>query len=200
MEKSVYFRAFEPEDAELIYKWMNDDNLRRLSVGVNRHMCREDAEEWVKNRMHDNRNQIFWAVCAVDTNKLIGWASIVDIHYVNRTGTYGGIMIGDSSYNDGFAWIETNLYVLSYAFEVLGLNRLEAHTITAHKTSIFSESLFYFTREGICRQAYFKNGTFYDASLVSILQKEYLQHKYDGDYEMEAVLKRLRLLKKQKHE
>ena len=33
MQKTVYFRTFEEEDVDLIYKWMNDDELKKLSVG-----------------------------------------------------------------------------------------------------------------------------------------------------------------------
>ena len=29
MEKSVYFRALEPEDAELIYQWHNDAEMMK---------------------------------------------------------------------------------------------------------------------------------------------------------------------------
>ena len=59
MEKSVYFWAFEEEDAELIYKWMNDDELKKMSVGLNRRMCRDEALEWVKARMHHNDYRVF---------------------------------------------------------------------------------------------------------------------------------------------
>lgn len=29
MERTVYFRSFEEEDAELFYKWLNDDELKK---------------------------------------------------------------------------------------------------------------------------------------------------------------------------
>ena len=38
MKKTVYFRSFEEDDASLIYKWMNDDELKSLSTGLNRRM------------------------------------------------------------------------------------------------------------------------------------------------------------------
>ena len=30
MGKTVFFRAFEEEDADLIYQWLNDDELKKL--------------------------------------------------------------------------------------------------------------------------------------------------------------------------
>ena len=95
MKKTVYFRAFEEEDAKLIYKWMNDDELKKLSVGVNRRMCCEEALDWVKSRMRDSRNHVYWAICSKETDEMIGYASLVDIHYINRSAETGAIMIAN---------------------------------------------------------------------------------------------------------
>lgn len=197
MEKTVYFRAFEEEDAELIYKWMNDDELKRLSVGVNRRMCREEALDWVKARMRDKRDQVWWAICAKDTDLMIGYAYLADIHYINSSANYGGIVIGNKDYQDGMAWIETYLFVHEYAFERLGINRLYGDALVSHTTSNIMRKLMYWTIEGIKRQAVYKNGRFHDVSVASLLKNEYFQHKEKGDYEISSILKHLRQLKKE---
>ena len=51
------------------------------------------------------------------------------------------------------------------------------------------------TREGVLRQAAFKNGKFYDVSLAAILKDEYFAHKNAGEYELPAVLRRLKNLR-----
>lgn len=201
MEQTVYFRAFEPEDAELIYKWMNDDDLRKLSVGVNRRMCRGEAEEWVKNRMFDSRSQVYWAICSKENNKMIGYASLVNIHYINSCAETGAIMIGDPEYNDGAAWIEGVLWLMEYAFERLNLNRVYGESLVGHKMSNRIGKLMFFEEEGILRQAAFKNGRFYDLQLIGILKDEYFAHKQAGDYDFMKVVKRLRkILKEEKQE
>lgn len=197
MEKTVYFRAFEEEDAELIYKWMNDDELKKLSVGVNRRLCHDEALDWVKARMHDKRDQVWWAICAKDSDKMIGYAQLTDIHYINRSANFSGIVIADKDYQDGFAWIETYLFVMEYAFERLGLNRLYGSSIIGHKQSNLAGDLFLFTLEGVMRQAVFKNGTFYDMRISSLLKDEYFMHKNNGDYETKSIINRFKkLLKK----
>ena len=160
MVKTVYFRAFEEEDAELIYQWMNDDELKKMSVGLNRRMCKNEALEWVKARMHHNNYQVFWAICARDSNKMIGYACLTDIHYINSSANFSGIVIGDRDYQDGLAWIETYLFIYEYVFE-----RFDAA---------------------------FKNGRYYDVSISSVLSNEYFHHKNAGEYEMSAILKRMR--------
>ena len=191
MERTVYFRAFEEEDAELIYQWMNDDELKKLSVGVNRRMCRDEALDWVKSRMRNDRNQVWWAICAKDTNKMIGYLSLNNIHYINRSAEFGGLVIGDKNYQDGMAWVESYLFLYEYAFDRLGMNRVYGTHLVDHATTDFIGSVFFSQTEGILRQAYYKNGSYHDASIGALLREDYISHKQSGDYELEAVIKRM---------
>ena len=190
METTVYFRAFEEDDAELIYQWMNDDELKKMSVGLNRRMCKEEALEWVKARMHHNDYRVFWAICAKDTGKMIGYTCLTDIHYINRSANFSGIVIGDKNYQDGIAWIESYLFVYEYGFERLNLNRIEGTVILGHKATIAIGDVMFSKGEGILRQAAYKNGKYYDVGIGSLLRDEYYMHKEKGEYEISAVLKR----------
>lgn len=192
MEKTVYFRAFEEEDADLIYQWMNDDDLKKMSIGLNRKMCKAEALDWVKARMHHNNYQVFWAICARDSNKMIGYACLTDIHYINSSANFSGIVIGDRDYQDGLAWIETYLFIYEYVFERLNLHRLYGTAINEHKSTLLIRSVMFSRTEGVMRDAAFKNGRYYDVSISSQLSDEYFQHKNAGEYEMSAILKRMR--------
>ena len=199
MEKNVYFRSFEEDDAELIYQWMNDDELKTMSVGLNRRMCKDEALDWVKARMRHNNYQVFWAICAKDTNKMIGYACLTDIHYINSSANFSGIVIGDKDYRDGMAWIETFLFVYEYGFERLNLNRIYGSVILGHKASMTISNIMFSKREGILRQAAYKNGRYYDVAIGSLLREEYFFHKNEGDYEIPAMLKRfIKLLRERK--
>lgn len=190
MEKTVFFRAFEEEDAELIYKWMNDHELKKLSTGLNRFMCKDEALDWVKARMRNQDYRVFWAICAKDTGKMIGYAALTDIHYINSSANFSGIVIGDKNYQDGLAWIEAYLFVYEYGFERLNLNRIYGHAIYGHPSTSKMGSVMFNVREGVMRQAAFKNGRYYDVSIGSLLRDEYFAHKEKGDFEIANVLKR----------
>lgn len=198
MEKTVYFRAFEEEDSEFIYKWMNDDDLKKLSVGLNKRISKFEALEWVKSRMTHIPYQEWWAICSIRDNRIIGYTCLTDIHFINRSACLGGMII-DKEYQDGFAWIEAHQFVFEYVFEKLGMNRLYGESLVGHKQSNLMESVMFFTREGIKREAYFKNGKFYDSSCVGLLQKEYFEHKNAGDYETKSIIKRIARLNKSKN-
>lgn len=192
MEKTVYFRAFEEEDAEFIYKWMNDDELKKLSIGVNRRMCKEEALDWVKARMRDKRDQVWWAICDEVTNQIIGYTFLTDIHYINRSAEFGGLVIGDKDHHDGFAWIESYLFVYEYAFERLGLNRVYGTRLMEHKQTQAMGLVMFSKQEGVLRQAAYKNGQYHDLSIGSLLSSEYYEHKNNGDYEIPAIIKRIK--------
>ena len=192
MEKTVYFRAFEETDSELIYKWMNDDELKKLSTGLNRRMCKEEALDWVKARMRHNDYRVFWAICAKETDKMIGYACLTDIHYVNSSANFSGIVIGDKNYQDGLAWIETYLFIYEYVFERLNLHRLYGTAIDEHKSTVLMRKVLFSTTEGVMRDATFKNGRYYDVSISSLLSDEYFNHKNAGDYELSSILRRFR--------
>lgn len=68
--------------------------------------------------------------------------------------------IGD--YNDGFTWIETVRFMFEYAFETLKLNRLYGVSLVGHPMSNIIGDLMFMAKEGVLRQAIFKNGRFYD--------------------------------------
>lgn len=197
MENTVFFRAFEEEDIDAIYQWKNDDELNKLTVGLNRKVCRDDVAKWVRSKMPHNPYEVFWAICANDeTKKIIGYAQLTEIHFINSSANFSGIMIGDKDYHDGFAWIETYLFIMEYAFERLGLNRLYGSSMIGHKDSNNIGRLLLWTREGVMRQAVFKNGKFYDEAIGSILKSEYFDNKSKGLYDLKAILKRLRELRK----
>lgn len=197
MEKTVFFRTFEEEDIDAIYQWKNDDELNKLTVGLNRKVCRDDVAQWVRSKMPHNPYEVFWAICANDeTKKIIGYTQLTEIHFINSSANFSGIMIGDRSYQDGFAWLETYLFIMEYAFERLGLNRLYGSSIIGHKDSNNIGRLLLWTREGIMRQAVYKNGCFYDEAIGSILKSEYFDNKSKGLYELKAILKRLREFKR----
>lgn len=199
MESTVTFRDFEERDIDFIYKCKNDEKLNSMIVGNWHPFTREEAEKWVHGCMGEHETFKFWAVCTNDDEKrIVGWVSISNIDRKNQSVCFHGIVIADSNYNDGFAWIESYLYIYQYCFEVLGMNRVYGESIVGHKQSGKIGKILQVPHEGIKRQAIYRNGKFYDLSFGALLREEYFKHKEDGDYEMKAILKRIYNLRKNK--
>ena len=191
----MYFRAFEDSDVDCIYRWMNDDSLKNLSVGLNRRISREEALIWVTTRKNHMPYEVWWAICSVENNEIIGYASLNNIHYINSVAETGSIVIGDRNYGDGMVWIETVLFMFEYAFDRLNLNRLYGVSLVGHKMSNLMGDLMFMAKEGVLRQAVYKNGRYYDLLYSGILRSEYYLHKEQGDYQIKEIIRRLRKLR-----
>lgn len=192
MKKRVTFRDFEERDIDFIYKCKNDEKLNSMIVGQFKPFSYEDAVKWVQGCIGEHDTYKFWAICTNDDEqRIVGWVSISNIDKYNQSACFHGIVIGDKNYHDGFAWIESYLFVYKYCFEYLGLNRVYGESVVGHKQSNTVGALFFAEREGTKREAEFKNGRFYDVYMSALLKRDYFMHKERGDYEMRAILKRL---------
>lgn len=199
MKNIVSFRTFEETDIDSFYHWRNDDELTKMSVGLSRKISKDEIAKWVRGKIPHNPYEVFWAICTNDEQqRLIGYVSLSKIHYVNSSAQFGGIMIGDPKYQGGVAWIQTYQFVLEYVFERLGLNRLGGRAITEHPQTITMMEALFFEKEGVERQAVFKNGRFYDIQVHSLLKNEYFQHKQNGEYEFSSILRRIAKLSQKK--
>ncbi len=196
MLSTVCFREFEERDVDFIYKCKNDEKLNSMIIGHFRPYTYKEARKWVEGCMGNHDTYHFWAICTNDEEKrIVGWISLSEIDKLNQSACFHGIVIADKDYRNGFAWIESYCFILEYAFEHLGLNRLYGSSIIGNKNSNIAGDLFLFTKEGVLREAVIKNDIRYDVRLSSILRKEYFINKKSGKYELRAILKRLKEMK-----
>ena len=198
---TVAFREFEERDIDSIYRWKNDEKLNSMIVGQWHPFTYDDAVKWVNGCIGEHETYKFWAVCTNDNEKnIIGWTALSRIDKQNRSVYTHSIVIGDKNYQDGFAWIESVLFLFSYSFDTLGMNRVYGESLLGNKASNLVEPLMFMTREGLFRQAVFQNGRFYDISYAAILRDEYYEHKKAGEYEIPSVIRRLKKLRINTHE
>jgi RimJ/RimL family protein N-acetyltransferase len=83
-----------------------------------------------------------------------------------------GYWIGKPYWNHGYG-TEASQEVLRYAFEVLGLNRVQARHMTKNPASGRVMQKIGMTYEGTVRQSLFRWGQFEDAAIYAILRDEY---------------------------
>lgn len=196
MTHTVAFREFQEQDSDFVYQCKNDERLNRLIIKQSGQFSREDAIRWVRGCMGEHKDFKFWAVCTNDKERrIVGWISLSSIDYVNRSACFHGIVIGDKDYNDGFAWIESYLFIMDYVFSVLSLNRLYGSSIIGNTDSNNAAKVFLWETEGVQRQAILRDGLFYDVKMSSILREEYLFNLSKGEYELRPILRRVRQCK-----
>ena len=191
MEKTVCFRDFEERDIDFIYKCKNDERLNSMIVGQWHPFTYEEASKWVHGCMGEHETFKFWAIATNDDERrIVGWAALSQIDKVNNSAFFHSIVIVDERYRNGFPWVETQLFVITYAFEQLQVNRLGYSCLSEHPSSMTIAPVMFFSQEGLLRDAVYKHERYYDEALFSLLKDEYYLHKNAGDYELDSTILR----------
>lgn len=130
-------------------------------------------KKWIEDTIFHSAD-IKLAVCLTDNNLHIGNVYLTDINYINRTAE-SHILIGNQKYwGQGFG-SEALTKILHYGFNERGLNRVYAHINVDNIASLRMHEKCGYKREGLLRQAIFKNGHFKDVVVMSILKDEFIE-------------------------
>lgn len=178
----IYLRLFEPEDYVNTYRWHNDLEIQSTICCPLRIVSKEIERNWTQKVSLDNTNNIYFAICLIENDEMIGWYSINDIDYRNRKCNCGGVVIGEKKYRDGVAYTEAGKLAFRYIINELNMNRITGSCMREHVMSRALMEASCWTLEGIARQAIFKNGCYHDICYYSILREEYLEHYLKGDF------------------
>lgn len=170
--KLVTLRAFEENDVELLNKWSNEPELWKMLGGWHFPYSLRSTKGWI-SQINDNNhtNHVF----AIDNNegKLIGTANLVNIDWKNRN-AFHGMMLGDKNTRGTGLALDTVMAIMRYAFDELGLNRLDGDMIATNSASIN----FYIKRcgweiEGKKLNWFYRSGTYHDKIIVGITKERY---------------------------
>jgi [ribosomal protein S5]-alanine N-acetyltransferase len=169
----VFLRAFEPDDLKLINAWHNDEEINSQTGGSKYFVSSFYDKKWIEDKMLNNRDNVYCAICETESSEMIGYISLNNIDYRNGKADWGGIVLGNKSKRSkGYASFAAFL-ILKYGFEELGLNKITGYWLESNTASIMIGKLFGFKKEGILRKEVFKNGQFQDVTVMSILKEEY---------------------------
>lgn len=188
---SIFLRAFEQDDYILINKWRNDYDIQKLTGGQIKYVSLEMEKEWVHSKMMNNTRDIYWAICLNDDSKrMIGYISLNNIDYLNRSADAGGSVIGEKDCQDGVSIFEALKIVLDYAFLQLNMNRITASCLPEHYLAPHSLYAFGFKKEGSMKESVYKNGSYKDMDLYALLRKDYDILNANGSYQIKYIIKR----------
>jgi RimJ/RimL family protein N-acetyltransferase len=149
-------------------RWMNDPEVTaRLEhiTGVTRR-----AEEAFFERIATHRdNDLHWAIVTEDLGH-VGFIALQQIKWRNRL-ALGGIVIGERrAWGKGIATDAVRVRT-RFAFEQLGLHRIEGHTIHPAMRRVYEKCGY--THEGSARQKVWRDGRWHDAHYYAILDADH---------------------------
>lgn len=168
--ENIYLRAREMEDIDSFVSWLNDEDIRQyllMTSPINRIRDREFVEQLYK----DDRNMPLGIVLK-ENDQLIGNIALIKISLPNRNASLG-IFIGNKEYwSKGYGTEALNLMV-GYAFDTLNLHRIYLTVFEYNKRAMRAYEKAGFKREGIFRDAVYKNGKYQDVYPMAILKSEW---------------------------
>ncbi|MBQ0746656.1 MAG: GNAT family N-acetyltransferase [Marinobacter sp.] len=167
-----YLRELEPEDAVAINEWRNDPDVI-INLGAPfRYISKVVDDKWLTLYFGNRANCVRLAICSSAGSKMIGAVYLLNIDWLARNCEFA-IWIGDKGAQGLGAGKYATEKTLEHAFSDLNLNSVY---LTVLKTNERAASLYKkigFQIEGVRRQAVFKNGSYSDLIMMSILKTEF---------------------------
>ena len=157
----VILRAFERDDVERCYRWMNDPNIVR-TLKTRYPIAFQNEAQWLDRAMNPDANERHFAIERKDDRTHVGNASIHDIDWVSRIGSFG-LFIGEpAAWNRGFGSdaIQT---LVRFAFDEMNLvkvfdyNERAKHVLLGHG----------FVEEGKLMREFYREGAYHDIVILS---------------------------------
>ena len=170
--KLLTLRAIEHEDLHTLHGWANDP-VTQDGIGEIHFPSSLDLHEaWFANLKSDHLNQRL--VVETPERAIIGLSSIIKIDWRNRH-AWHGLVIGDSSHRGKGYGIDAIMATMRYAFDELGLERLDGSMIEYNSQSIatYCGPKLGWREEGRKKNYFYRKGRFWEQVIVGVTRADY---------------------------
>lgn len=162
----------ELDDADELFSLFSDPEVTWfLDIDPMNH--RDQAVDLLEHfaRSRDRREEARWAIRIAGEPPLIGTASLCDLDRVENRADFG-VVLGRPWWKMGYA-SEAMRCVLTWAFDVLKVNRVESLIFAANTASRAMVTQVGMKQEGILREHGYVRGQYLDDVIYSVLLSEW---------------------------
>ena len=175
----------EPEDAGILRQMFNDPEIEENVVGWAFPVSEYSQEKWLETHFADENDRRL--VIETKEGKPAGAISLMHIDWKNRCAGHG-IKLARKEYRTKGIGTDAVMAIMRYAFDELGLHRLDGCILECNKASRKLYTKCGWKEEGIKRECAYKYGRYHDLIMVSILERDYRalvmeNHYWDTDTE-----------------
>ncbi|MBR4624946.1 MAG: GNAT family N-acetyltransferase [Alphaproteobacteria bacterium] len=160
-------RELERKDIAVINQWRNDEEIIETLGAPFRFINKEVDEKWFESYMQSRTNTIRCAIVTEDCDNILGLVTLADINYINRSATLH-LIVGESAQNKGVGTFAVQ-EICHHAFFNYGLHRIELNVLASNQRAIHVYEKCGFIREGLKKEAVFKNGLYVDMAIYALI-------------------------------
>lgn len=168
----VYLRGLELEDYKKSIEWRKNDNIWNMLGGTKYYVSECFEKSWVEKAIFDSKD-VRLAICLRENDRYIGNVYMTNIDQLRRT-CHSHILIGESDcWGKGYA-VEALMLALEYMFKERNMHRIQAIVLESNIQSLKMHQKCGYQIEGLLRESVFKNGTYHNQYVLSILENEFI--------------------------
>ncbi len=170
--KDIFELLSEPE----VVRYTRYEHLKKIT----------DAQIFIRQILacYQSNSPSLWGLCHKSRGKVIGLAGFVTWSISDARAELSSLL-SKSFWGQGYS-SEATLRMLLFGFDVMGLNRIEAHCMPENDAACKVLEKVGMTYEGTLRDIHFLRGKYYTLRLYSILRSEWeAQHnmfRQEGKY------------------
>ena len=170
--KRLWLRLITPKDYEYIYAHLNDTQLKELLGFNTQHELELHRAKFEKGLHHYRFHMAYFQILLKPDARVIGSAGFHTWNVEHHKAELGYDIRYDELKRQGFM-TEAIDALLLYGFQSLKLKRIEACIGPENLASQGVVNHFKFTKEGVLRSHYLKDGIYHDSLIFSLLREEY---------------------------
>lgn len=168
----IYLRPLEADDAELLCHGENDEKIREalfLALPISPAAEVEKIQKFIAAK-----DTIILTIVLKENNEPVGQTAFFRIDYISRTAIFYIAILNPKFWSGGIGG-ETTQLMVKYAFLTLNLNRIQLHVNSENLPAIKIYQRCGFEKEGVLRQAMYKNGRYFDFWVMGVLRENWLE-------------------------
>lgn len=153
--KVVKLRSVCESDLSMILTWRNAENVRN-NMYTNHMITAEEHLKWFKKIVKDESYKLLILEIDSEPKGVVNFSKIDKHNNHAYWGFYSGVT------EERGIGSKMEVIALMYAFEVLGLNKLNCEVLSFNERVISFHKKFNFHEEGKLKEHYCRNGVYYD--------------------------------------
>lgn len=172
----IQLRAIENEELSIIHKYINNENISRLTS----HYWPSSLEEVTEEYMEYSANSLMGQYYGIDLDgEIIGFIKLTSIDWISRSGELT-IVIGEENNRGKGLGSDALNTMLRVAFNVLNLYQVYLHVYLNNAIAVEFYKKQGFKQDGVIRSCRIIDGEYVSAIRMSILKSEFYQELLEG--------------------